>query len=108
MPLKQRGKYQGIIDSICSGMQAAGPLLGSALTTALNWRATFWVMLPVIGLVIVLQVILIPAKRMRGNWKAKLASVDYMGTLLCLASLVLLLVNSAWNTWTKTETKMLN
>ena len=73
--------------------QASGPLLSGVLVEHLSWRACFWILLPVIALAAVLQYLYIPSKATTGDWKAKLRSIDYLGSFLMLTATVMLLVS---------------
>jgi hypothetical protein len=69
-----------------------GAVLGGVLVEALGWRSAFYIILPFIVICIITQYLLIPSKPMTGSWKAKMASIDYIGSLLILTATVFLLV----------------
>lgn len=67
-------------------------MLGGVLVETLGWRSAFYIILPLIVVCILTQWWLIPSKPMTGSWKTKMASVDYVGSILILAATVFLLV----------------
>lgn len=52
-PLKERGKALALFFGISSAFTAIGPILGGYLVT-INWRAIFWINLPVAAIALVL------------------------------------------------------
>jgi len=52
--LKSRAKSFGIISAAAGIGAAAGPLIGGVITTAISWRASFFVQVLVVALIIVL------------------------------------------------------
>ncbi|CAE6423733.1 unnamed protein product, partial [Rhizoctonia solani] len=68
-----------------------GPLIGGALSTA-GWRWVFWFTVP-ISIACVGQLWwLLPQNKLSGNFLEKVRKVDFIGSLLSLASVVLILV----------------
>jgi len=58
----ERGKYIGLFNATSTFGPAIGPLLGGVLAYALGWRAVFW-FLVILGGVILLPVVLYVCKR---------------------------------------------
>ena len=61
VPLRERGRYQGILGAVFGVTTVVGPLLGGYFTDYLTWRWAFWVNVPVSMLVIVVAAVAIPA-----------------------------------------------
>jgi EmrB/QacA subfamily drug resistance transporter len=84
-PLRERGKAMAIFFGISGGLTAIGPIAGGFLTQW-TWRSIFWINVPVA----IIALILI--------WRSKPddtkhpASLDYRGTVLVTASMVLLVL----------------
>ncbi|ELU43283.1 TRI12 domain-containing protein [Rhizoctonia solani AG-1 IA] len=70
---------------------AEGPLIGGALSTA-GWRWVFWFTVPISITCIAQLWWLLPQNELSGNFLEKVRKVDFMGSILSLASIVLILV----------------
>jgi len=60
VPLRERGRYQGILGAVFGVTTVIGPLLGGYFTDYLTWRWAFWVNVPVSVLVLVAAAVAIP------------------------------------------------
>ena len=60
VPLRERGRYQGILGAVFGVTTVIGPLLGGYFTDYLTWRWAFWVNVPVSVLVLVVAAVAIP------------------------------------------------
>ncbi|HIW91842.1 MAG TPA: MFS transporter [Candidatus Corynebacterium avicola] len=77
---------------------AAGPVTGGALTSAIDWRAVFWVNLPLIALILVLVAVFVPESR-----AADPRPLDPVGQILLVALVgigVTLLIEGPHQGWT--------
>jgi EmrB/QacA subfamily drug resistance transporter len=74
-PVDQRGKALAIFFAVTGGLTAIGPLAGGYLVE-IDWRAIFWVNLPVAVIALVLTAIAKPEDERRP------ARLDWTGTLL--------------------------
>lgn len=61
VPLRERGRYQGILGAVFGVTTVIGPLLGGYFTDYLTWRWAFWVNVPISAVVIVVATAAIPA-----------------------------------------------
>ncbi|MEE3064464.1 MAG: MDR family MFS transporter [Actinomycetota bacterium] len=61
VPLRERGRYQGILGAVFGVTTVVGPLLGGYFTDYLTWRWAFWVNVPISVLVIFVAAAAIPA-----------------------------------------------
>ncbi|CUA73715.1 putative transporter C3H1,06c [Schizosaccharomyces pombe 972h-] [Rhizoctonia solani] len=89
--LKERGKYQGFLGAAVALGSGIGPLVGGALSTA-GWRWVFWFTVPISIACIGQLWWLLPQNKLSGNFLEKVRKVDFIGSLLSLASVVLILV----------------
>ena len=61
VPLRERGRYQGILGAVFGVTTVIGPLLGGYFTDYLTWRWAFWVNVPISVAVIVVAAVAIPS-----------------------------------------------
>ncbi|PLB46217.1 MFS general substrate transporter [Aspergillus steynii IBT 23096] len=105
VPLRERGKYLGLMFS-WSGLAAAlGPVVGGALAEA-NWRWIFYLNLPICGVALAL---ILPFMRVHTGSQTKnpkLTQIDYLGNLIFIPSMTSLLlglvtggVQHPWSSW---------
>jgi EmrB/QacA subfamily drug resistance transporter len=60
VPLRERGRYQGILGAVFGVTTVVGPLLGGYFTDYLTWRWAFWVNVPVSVVVVMVAAAAIP------------------------------------------------
>ncbi|WP_020494818.1 MDR family MFS transporter [Sciscionella marina] len=90
VPLRERGKYQGVLGSVFGVVTVLGPMLGGVFVDQLSWRWAFYVNVPVAVLVLIVTASAMPSV----TTKIK-AAIDYLGILLIgLAATGLTLVTS--------------
>ena len=77
VPLRERGRYQGILGAVFGVTTVVGPLLGGYFTDYLTWRWAFWVNVPVSVLVIFVAAAAIPS--LASSTKPV---IDYAGIVL--------------------------
>src|SRR6201991_531972 len=61
VPLRERGRYQGILGAVFGVTTVVGPLLGGYFTDYLTWRWAFWVNVPVSVVVFFVAAAAIPS-----------------------------------------------
>lgn len=92
VPLKERGKYQGLVSAACSLGNAIGPFVGGGLADAGQWRWLFRV-IAILGALVALVVhLIIPLKPVQGSIAAKMKMIDYTGVLLSSSATIFLLI----------------
>ncbi len=88
---RDRGRYMGYFSAMFALAGIAGPLLGGLFTDHLSWRWIFYVNVP-IGLV----AFVVTSVSLRLPVQNRARSIDYFGALVLVASVVSLLLVSAW------------
>jgi EmrB/QacA subfamily drug resistance transporter len=90
VPMRDRGRYQGIFGAVWGLSSVVGPLLGGFLTDRLSWRWIFYVNLPVglTALILIWLRLTTPVSRTE-------RTIDYLGTLLLAVSSIALLLVAA-------------
>lgn len=77
IPLRDRGRYQGMLGAVFGVTTVIGPLLGGYVTDYLTWRWAFWINLPISVVVLIVAGVAIPALVGRAK-----PTIDYAGIVL--------------------------
>ncbi|MGE2721111.1 MFS transporter [Mycolicibacterium celeriflavum] len=78
----ERARAIGVWGGVVGISMAAGPIVGGALIEWMNWRAVFWINLPICALAILLTVIFVPQSK-----SATMRDLDPVGQILGMAFL---------------------
>lgn len=78
----ERARAIGVWGGVVGISMAAGPIVGGALIEVINWRAVFWINLPICALAILLTAIFVPESK-----SATMRDVDPVGQGLGMAFL---------------------
>ena len=101
-PIRERGKYAGMLASMFGLASLVGPLVGGLITDNLSWRWVFYINLPLGLIAIVLIIAALP------NFRNEAARriIDYKGAVILTLALVPLIValslagnTFAWLSW---------
>jgi MFS family permease len=90
--LRERGKYQGFLETFIALGNGIGPLVGGVFSEKVTWRWSFWFVAPVSAVTLVNLFLLLPQPKVDGNWKSRLLMVDFMGMSLSMGMILFLLV----------------
>ncbi|KAL4862820.1 hypothetical protein BDV12DRAFT_206967 [Aspergillus spectabilis] len=98
VPLRERGKYQGILGAVVALANGIGPVIGGALSSISDdsWRWIFRLNLPLTALTTLSVLFFMPLRRVTGDWKLKLKAIDFVGAALALAGTAVLLLGLTW------------
>ncbi|KAH7057433.1 putative MFS drug transporter [Macrophomina phaseolina] len=98
VPLRERGKYQGILGAFVALGNGVGPVIGGALASqsADSWRWIFRLNLPLSVIMVVCVVFFMPLKKVEGDRKLKLKAVDFIGAFLALGGSAVLVLALTW------------
>ncbi|KAI9155117.1 Ankyrin repeat domain-containing protein 50 [Paramyrothecium foliicola] len=90
--LQNRGHYQGILGAVIALANGIGPFLGGAIVQSSTWRWVFW-MIPLTAAPTTLVIwFYLPLKHRSGEYMNKVKKIDFGGTILNIASTLLLLI----------------
>ncbi|HEX2213247.1 MAG TPA: MFS transporter [Mycobacterium sp.] len=94
----ERARAIGIWGGVVGISMAAGPIVGGALIELVNWRAVFWINLPICALAILLTALFVPKSK-----SATMRDVDPIGQALgmtFLFGIVFVLIEGPGMGWT--------
>ncbi|PVV03228.1 hypothetical protein BB560_002305 [Smittium megazygosporum] len=92
VPIRERGKYNGIV-GISFGLACViGPLLGGVLTDKLSYKWCFLINLPLGIVAAVFIYFLVITKDPVGTMKERMDRLNYIGALLLIGGLVMVLL----------------
>lgn len=98
VPLRERGKYQGILGAVVAIANGIGPVIGGALSSvsADGWRWIFRLNLPLTAITTLSVFFFMPLRKVQGDWRVKLKAIDFVGGGLALAGTAVLLLGLTW------------
>ncbi len=79
IPLRERGRYQGMLGAVFGVTTVLGPLLGGIFTDDLTWRWAFYVNVPIAIVVIAMSATTIPAIRSAARPLIDWAGIVFVG-----------------------------
>lgn len=90
--LEKRGFYQGVIGSFVALGNVAGPFLAGAFIERTSWRAFFYMLAPLGGLVAAVSFFLLPTKPPTLGFRESARKIDFAGILSSSIGVILLLI----------------
>lgn len=97
VPLRERGKFMGLIFSIYGISTTLGPVIGGAFASKVTWRWIFYLNLPLSGLTLAMVVASLGALPKGSKMSLKsLKRVDFAGNAIVLASITAILIALTW------------
>ncbi|KAJ5651367.1 uncharacterized protein N7484_005090 [Penicillium longicatenatum] len=94
--LEKRGTYQGVIGVVVALSNSIGPLIGGLFTEKVSWRWCFYINIPLTGISILVVLLVLPLKRVKGDMKVRFKQIDYLGCVTMLIAAILILLPISW------------
>ena len=92
VPLRERGRYLGIMLSTAAIGTTVGPIIGGSVAQV-DWRWVFYLNLPVSAIAIIAVVLFLNVQYKRSpSWKHALARVDFLGNATFIPSIIAILL----------------
>lgn len=92
VPLRERGKFMGIIFAVFALGSSLGPFIGGAIAQR-DWRWVFWINLPIAAVSLALLVLFLHVNYDRQSSAAsRLRRIDYTGNAILIASVTAILI----------------
>ncbi|KAL8840018.1 MAG: hypothetical protein Q9170_001502 [Blastenia crenularia] len=92
IPLRERGKFIGLLFAIISMTASFGPLIGGALAGHGQWRWVFFLNLPIGGVALAILFVFLRLSHRGGlTWQERVRQLDYVGNAILIISTVLVL-----------------
>ncbi|OCL11843.1 MFS general substrate transporter [Glonium stellatum] len=96
VPLRERGKWFSFISSMWAIGTVTGPLLGGGFAQNVSWRWIFWINMPFVGIGVTMIILFLHLNYKTSSFLSKLRRVDWLGTVLFLASTTGFLIPITW------------
>lgn len=92
VPISRRSLMFAILGVIFSVASIVGPVMGGAFTDNVTWRWCYYINLPLGGCALVLLILFFKPPSSKFTWKEKFSQIDYIGSGLLMAGIVLILM----------------
>ncbi|KAK7959031.1 uncharacterized protein PG986_003885 [Apiospora aurea] len=108
VPMRDRGKYFGIIGGIWALGSVTGPVIGGALAFKVSWRWLFWINVPFAAVALATIPFCLRLARPAGSIMPKLKKFDWFGSFLFVGAATCFLLPLTWGgvqyAWTAWQT----
>ena len=86
VPLRERGKFIGLVNPFFAIGLFVGPFIGGTIIENTSWRWVFWISLPVGGVALVMLFAFLRVNYVQAPFKEKMKRIDYLGSIMVLGS----------------------
>ncbi|KAK8063058.1 hypothetical protein PG997_015155 [Apiospora hydei] len=96
VPMRDRGKYFGIIGGIWALGSVTGPVIGGSLAFKVSWRWLFWINVPFAAIALATIPFCLRLARPAGSIIPKLKKFDWFGSFLFVGAATCFLLPLTW------------
>lgn len=86
VPLRERGKFIGIINVFFAIGLLIGPFIGGILVQHSDWRWVFWINLPIGGASLICLFLFLHVKFVKARFWDRFKNIDYVGNVFIVGS----------------------
>lgn len=96
VPLRERGKFMGIVNISFAVAIGLGPVIGGLMTDHVSWRWIFYMNLPIAGVSLVLLFLFLQVPYRPDRKGSIFKRLDWGGNALLVASVIAILIALTW------------
>lgn len=96
VPMRQRGKYFGVVGGIWAFGTVTGPVVGGAFAYRATWRGIFWMLVPFAAIVFFVIPLTLRLSKPPGALKDKLKTFDWFGSVFFVGAATCTLIPLTW------------
>ncbi|RIB10365.1 major facilitator superfamily domain-containing protein [Gigaspora rosea] len=96
VPIKERGKYQGIVGGCFGIASGVGPLIGGVFTDQITWRWAFLINIPLGVITFISIIFLLHLPSPTGSFWFKFLRIDWLGAFTLVIATIFLLLPLNW------------
>ncbi|KAJ1920413.1 hypothetical protein H4219_001389 [Mycoemilia scoparia] len=93
---KNRSCYISFFSFSWTIVSVTGPLLGGVFADKVTWRWCFYINLPIGAVTVLISLLFLRIPARKSSWKEKLKRIDFLGSLVIVAGLIVLLLALSW------------
>ncbi|ODQ72322.1 hypothetical protein LIPSTDRAFT_40680, partial [Lipomyces starkeyi NRRL Y-11557] len=93
IPLRERGKYWGLVSMMWAIGIVTGPVVGGAFAQNVTWRWIFWTNLPFCGLAFPRIPLFLQLSLVHSKFSEKMRRIDWIGMVLFVGSVTSILLS---------------
>ncbi|KUJ20443.1 MFS general substrate transporter [Mollisia scopiformis] len=98
LPLRERGKYLGIMFGLIALGTTLGPVFGGLIVQYTSWRWVFYLNVPIGGVALVIHFAFLRVKSDNTlDYMARLKRIDWIGNVVFVLSMVSVLIALSWS-----------
>ncbi|KAF3345519.1 Putative 3-hydroxyacyl-CoA dehydratase [Verticillium dahliae VDG2] len=86
IPLRERGKFIGLVNLVFAVGLFTGPFIGGSIVQHTSWRWVFWISVPIGGVSLLMLYAFLRVNYVHAPFKERVKTIDYIGNIMVLGS----------------------